>query len=679
MDHIPRLSEVLYVGLCRKIGTPTEVAIRRDVMDMWEMIEKNKQIYTGTTYMFTGSYREGFRFDSSDMDVMFWNHSHKMISKVSQFSIYDTSKHTIILMEDTDTPPGFVILQLLTQPKDTYITSALVSLKGIGYLSNLLWRENNLQIIREYKGYHTVESHGPCSTGCHGNIEIDLAFCLKSIHWTKITSTWIERSLNYNWPPAFVLNEILKNGYHCVPIGNNILSPFYELEWRLSFSQAEQKLVCTMNHTQFLCYGLLKIFLKEVIKDSIDEPLLCSYHIKTTMFWIIQLETIQWCPNNLLNCFWKCFKYLVHCVYRGVFPNFFIPQNNMFLNKIIGSARGFLFEQLNQYYRMGVSCLLLSPTLRSILEPALRTPSFAVHFLEGHVKSDVEIDYHCRFEIFSLSFSNMTYQEMFTQLKSIERLLQFLFSPCQTLTLQCCTAQILIDMVFIAAHSSFCNTHKEMFALERTFCNILKLAGSIGCDSDLLYLALYYYRIGRYHGTIRLIHFIRKRLSQPFIFYNLRDEQRYKSVCRLSPSGRMKMARAKDLVLNVGVLYIPELLLEQQEAKNSGELSLFISPFLTLEWLSVLSYYRLGNRPQCQQSLSDLKTLLLYDDGRHIPTDHRDLAWQILGICQHLVGDLLGALQSYQESLKKEPCHRIQEATEARIKYTEMQLHRHIL
>ncbi|XP_061182367.1 uncharacterized protein LOC133190693 [Saccostrea echinata] len=678
MDHIPRISEVMYVGMCRKIGRPTEVAIRRDVMDMWEMIEKPLQTYTGDMCMFTGSHREGFRFDSSDMDVMIWNHGHKMISKVSQFSIYDTSKHTIILMEEnTDTPPGFVILQLLTQPKDTFITSALVSLKGIGYLSNLLWRENYLQITRENKVYHTVDSHGPCSTAYHRNIEIDLAFCLKSIHWTKITSNWIERSLNYIWPPAYVLNEILKNGYHCVPIGNNILSPFYELEWRLSFSQAEQKLVCTMNHTQFLCYGLLKIFLKEVINDSIDEPLLCSYHIKTTMFWIIQLETIQWCPNNLLNCFWKCFKYLIHCVYRGVFPNFFIPQNNMFLNKAIGS--GFLFEQLNQYYRMGVSCLLLSPTLRSILEPALGTSSFAVHFLEGHVKSDVEIDYHCKSEIFSLSFSNMTHQKKFTLLKSIERLFQFLFSPCQTLTLQYCTAQTLIDMVFIAAHSSFCRTQKEKFALERTFCNILKVAGSIGCVSDLLYLALYYYRIGRYHGTIRLIHFIRERLSQPFILYRFLRVQRYKSVCRLSLSGRMKMAWANDLKLDEGVVYIQELILEQQEAKKNGEYTLFISPFLTLEWLSVLSYYRLGNRSQYQQSLSDLKTLLLCDDGRYVPTDHRDLAWQILGICQHVGGDLHGALQSYQESLKQEPYNQIQKATEARLRIVEGQLQGNIL
>jgi hypothetical protein len=42
MDNICLLSEVVYSGLCGKIGTPTEVTIRRDVMDVEEMLEKHE-------------------------------------------------------------------------------------------------------------------------------------------------------------------------------------------------------------------------------------------------------------------------------------------------------------------------------------------------------------------------------------------------------------------------------------------------------------------------------------------------------------------------------------------------------------------------------------------------------------------------------------------------------------
>ncbi|XP_062593279.1 uncharacterized protein LOC134254771 [Saccostrea cucullata] len=496
MEHIPRLSEVLYVGLCRKIGTPTEVSFRRDVMDIEEMVGKPKDMLLrllSIPYSYSGSFREGFRLDSSDLDVMLWDQNHKMISKVSQAKIYNASKHTIILVEDSDTPPGFVRLQLLTETRDCFIRQTRVSFNDKFYLSNLIWRKEMLQMSNEY--FKNAKSHGPCITKSCAGTEIDEVYCLASIHWPKSALKWIERSLNYTWPPEFVIKEILNNGYHCVPIGSrptcDDLCVDQELEWRLSFSRAEKRLVNTMNHTQFLCYGLLKIFLKEVINDCIEKPLLCSYHIKTTMFWIIQFGTIQWYPTNLLNSFWKCLKYLIHSVNRGVLSNFFNSQNNMFANKVIGEERIFLLEQLNRYYKMGVSCLLLSPTLRAIVEPALVNPSFESPFADGHVKSVPDID-------------------------------------------------------------------------------------------------LYYTKM-----------------------------------------------------------------------------------------LSVLSYYRLGNQSQCLQSLADLK-ILLHDSDRCVSVCLRDISWQILGICQQVVGDLHGALQSYQESLKQEPFHKNQKAAEARIRYIKNQLHRNI-
>lgn len=46
-----------------------------------------------------------------------------------------------------------------------------------------------------------------------------------------------------------------------MPIGSKLIDDESELEWRLSFSLAEQQLVYLFNHTQFLCYGMLKTFL----------------------------------------------------------------------------------------------------------------------------------------------------------------------------------------------------------------------------------------------------------------------------------------------------------------------------------------------------------------------------------------------------------------------------------
>ncbi|XP_062616000.1 uncharacterized protein LOC134277694 [Saccostrea cucullata] len=388
MDHIPRLSEILYVGLSRfEIGTPSKVAIRRDVRDVEDLLHrkpKKRKNKCPVRLMLSGSHREGFRLNSSDMDYMSWVDCFKVINNLCQLRDYNPSIHHIMLMEDTDISPGFVRLQLLTPPRLNSLRFLIITLNDRFYISNLLWRQ---WIFHNFFSAHNLQNsylHGPCTSGYEGTIQYDHTLCVFCKYWPSTTGNWIKRCLGHVWPPENVLKDILNDGCHCVPIGSKCTTSRNDLEWRLSFSMAELKLVYSMNHTQFICYGLLKIFLKEVINKNVEEPLLCSYFMKTTIFWLIQVGHMNWCPNNLLKCFWMCFKYLILCVYRGKFANFFIPQNNMFLNKIVGVARESLLEQLYQYYRLGVSSLLLSPTLRSILEPALYDLTIVIPLSEGH-------------------------------------------------------------------------------------------------------------------------------------------------------------------------------------------------------------------------------------------------------------------------------------------------------
>ncbi|XP_062588849.1 uncharacterized protein LOC134250500 [Saccostrea cucullata] len=679
MNHIPRLSEVLYVGLCHKIGTPTEVAIRRDVKDIYEMIEKTVTIHTGYVMIKSGSYREGFRLTTSDIDQMHWFCDYKLITDTAQSQLYNTSKNIFVLMEDSHTPPGFVRLRLLTHPRHEIAISSIVFCNDGTYMSSRLWREYYFQALHK-KGINLekLKIHGPCaSSSSSGVIEFDDACCLASFTWPKLIRSWIERCQRHTWPSAFVLEKILKNECHCMPIGSKFESPYNDLEWRLSYSRAEEQLVCSMNHTQFLCYGILKIFLKEVINFRV-EPLLCSYFMKTTMFWMIQLGHIKWFPDNLIDCFWKCFKYLIHCVYREDFPNFFIPQNNMFMNKIVDDARESLLQQLYQYYRIGVSCLLLSPTLKSILEPALSSPSLEISAAEGEIISIADSDICGMTEIFKSSFSSQYIWESYLYLKLINTLSRFLLTPYQLLTLQYCTAQSLVSLAFKMANSTSCYTHKNIYNLDTIICGILRMAARLGPVSVLLYLSLYYYRTGRFDKTLHTTYITKERLSKTFILYNENvDRQLYnEAVGNRSLSRRMKIAWVHHVLSFTNTPCIEELCLEQCVSQHDGVPFFSVSPFVIVEMLSVLSHYRLGNRSQCLQSLTDLQTLLIYDDGTYVPLQERDLSWQILGICQQVVGDLHGALQSYEESLKQEPFHRIKEATDFRIKCVKQQLQR---
>lgn len=168
--------------------------------------------------------------------------------------------------------------------------------------------------------------HGPCRSGVlEGTLKYDEAYAFFSDFWPPPAALWKYRC--QSWPSSQVVNKIGRNVCHVVAIGHK-LGKHSDDEWRFSFFQAELKLVYLMNHTQFLTYGLLKLFLKKMINKGLkdEDQLLSSYHIKRVVFWAIQKNTQhEWCPQHFLTGFWICFKLLLKCVYDGTCPNFFYP------------------------------------------------------------------------------------------------------------------------------------------------------------------------------------------------------------------------------------------------------------------------------------------------------------------------------------------------------------------
>ncbi|XP_022340883.2 uncharacterized protein LOC111135259 [Crassostrea virginica] len=299
------ISESVYVGLCLKIGTPQLVAIRRDVADVRELLSNTKTRTDQSVRMLSGSRREGFRFKDSDMDVMYWSNNHRVLWDFSQATVYNTRTNCLILCDSSESPPGFTLLWLPLEEAHRLVLSSCIRINGALYISSAKHRDNTCTMIQQDS---TV--HGPCSSGRNGTLEYDHAHCFVSDFWPPSASSWTNRC--HSWPPPHVVDDIVGSGCHFVAIGHK-LGKHTDNEWRISFSQAEQKLVYAMNHTQLLTYGLLKIFVKEFNHGlSEEEKLLCSYHMKTAVFWAIQQNALaQWCPQNLLAGFWVCFKLLL--------------------------------------------------------------------------------------------------------------------------------------------------------------------------------------------------------------------------------------------------------------------------------------------------------------------------------------------------------------------------------
>nr|XP_034322924.1 uncharacterized protein LOC117688743 [Crassostrea gigas] len=662
---VQKLSESVYVGMCRKIGTPQQVASRRDIVDIRELLGNQRDVRRS---MWSGSMREGFRLHDSDLDTMFWHTNYRVIWEFSQSEYYNIHRQILILCDSSESPAGFTLLWLPLENAGQRVVSSCMRMNGGLYISSSKFREINRIIINPDD---TV--HGPCSSGTKGPLEYDDAHCFVSDVWPPSASSWIDRC--HSWPPPHVVNDIVRNGCHFVAIGHK-LGNHEEIEWRISFSQAEYKLVYSMNHTQFLTYGLLKLFLKEIINNGLrdEDKLLCSYHMKTAVFWAIQQNTLpHWCPQNPLAGFWVCFKLLLKWVYEGICPNFFIPENNMFLSKIHGQAQTSLFRRLYGLYEKGIALLLHSPSIRSSIIDVLCNPKLTVCTDEHTLISEAEFDVELFSEIYiSDGLNTSDLQHCMKYLHTVEQLIDSPLTQYQVVSLQKYTAIILQCTVFIL-NNMYTNTgvNKQVYIADKLSRHMLKLAAKFGFVSDMLYIAMYYYKTLRYREALSVIEMTKVKLVQPYLMYRHHvDRERYtEAVGGQSWSTKMRQTVAKNITLENEISYISELLPEQHSGTQNRAPALFIPPNVLLHMLEFLCSRHVDTM-RAQAALDDLQVLVHHDQGLYICNLFRDISWEILGICQQMAGNLQAALYSYQQSLRQEPfhnIHKIQTATTERI------------
>ncbi|XP_062574835.1 uncharacterized protein LOC134236674 [Saccostrea cucullata] len=671
---IQRISESVFVGLCRKVGTSQLVAMRRDVVDIWEMVRNQVTTSDVFSMMVSGSYREGLRLKGSDVDTMYWLNDHRVIWDLSQSQYYNTHRQTLILCDCSDSPPGFTLLCLLSPSTYGNMQAACVGMNNRYYISSSKHRQI---FLSESPLLYNNTLHGPCASGTFGTQEYDAAHCFISDFWPPSASPWIDRC--HSWPQPHVVDDIVKNGCHFVAIGHK-LGNHEDHEWRISFSLAEQKLVYVMNHCQFLNYSLLKLILTEIINNGVgdDDKLLCSYHMKTAVFWVIQQNTIpHWCPQNILGGFWVCFKLILKWVYEGVCPNFFIPGNNMFLSKIHGIKQQQLFVRLSELYEKGLAFLLGSPSIRSCIIDVLYNPRNSICTDDHTLISEVGFDRNLFNEIKQryVVTTKLNIQICIRYLHTIEKMIGSpLLTQYQVLKLQYITAKVLQDTAFMFHIEMYTPDNKPSYRADKMSCHMLKLTARFGCITDMLYIAMYYYKTFRYVEALSIIEMIKVKLTQPYVMmigYNVGRAMYTEAVGGQSWSTKMRQAVVGNIILINRIHYISELIPEQQSALQR-DMSLLYIPHLVMLYMLEILCYRHVDKMQAQTALDDLQTLVHYDQGQLIHLYLRDISLQILGICQQVTGNPQAALYSYQQSLRQEPINNIQTATEMRIQSLSM-------
>lgn len=168
--------------MCLELGTSTEVRMRREMSDAGEVVLGPVWCNGGMSVMESGSHREGFRLQTSDIDWMMWLSDHKVICDLYHIVYYSTPQHTMILMECKDLSPGFTRLKMITHSGEPGVKSSNITINGDIYVSSSLFRLRFLDLSRNTLDKSYIQN-GPCATVTDCGQETDQAFCLRPHHW----------------------------------------------------------------------------------------------------------------------------------------------------------------------------------------------------------------------------------------------------------------------------------------------------------------------------------------------------------------------------------------------------------------------------------------------------------------------------------------------------------------
>ncbi|XP_063414368.1 uncharacterized protein LOC134696470 [Mytilus trossulus] len=619
------MSISLHQYLCKfLVGTENHVKIIRQMNTVCDNLS-NDDISVQIT---SGSFGEGLQMRGSDIDVMLVLRFIEVHDNITTIAFNPTKTYFILMTDNTNS--SFAMLRLVSSPHRRLVESC-ETFQGNYYLSSALFK-------RLFLSEFCPVEHGPCVSDKHSYT--DYAPCLHSRSWVKTASRWIVKS-NNPWPNENTKQMIINHGVLFVPIGSKE-SANEKLEWRMSFSVGEKLLMYTFSHTQLLCYALMKILLKDVINtNSRCKDLICSYYIKTIVFWISEeLQPSVWTPDNLIQCFMRCFSRLIYCVQYQVCPHYFIPENNLFENKIEGIDRNNLIDTLSVLFSYGWRCILFSDQISDgpiLLNNIQNYQSFLYYDdLNKLLKSSTSI------RVSSLTDKHYNFcRSVHTIISCNSKKLKFIHEYFMSwiCNLKC-------QSIYVSSTIRNKNQYKQ----HKTCLSYLLMSTNHDSVSGWLMLASFFYKGNQYKKSLILILYALSKCTLDKLIRGTELTAMQRLLVKWHLIYKQRVVRSLKFMLVDHVnfatsAFIPmELLIVE-----SG---FVIPPVVYAHFLSFLCHYHLNNVRECQISLRDLQLTIAEDYFMGEDIFPKAFSKYCLGTALQLIGDHLSAKQAFTETVQ---------------------------
>ncbi|OWF48185.1 uncharacterized protein LOC110453386 [Mizuhopecten yessoensis] len=648
-------SWILHHILDRYIGSRKLVAVRRKLTFVKEQIMNCRGGKCNTSYV--GSLSEGIQMKGSDIDIMFVDTHVIVLCPEQCISTRLDSTKTVFIMRDADSRPGYVHLELvnLGQTCNPSYIQCLVLVRDALFISSEIYS----RVLADEVGAisnKTLETNGPAfranntQNNCARDIDSVISFPCTS--WPREANEWVSRTRMYEWPGSDLRDQIVQGGCHLVSVGDRT-SPDTFLHWRISFVCAEKKLIHSLSHVQFLVYGLLKNFLKQIshsfgqqIKDA---DIISSYIMKTTVFHAVESTPCSlWQERNTFFCFMLCLNILIAWVNTGHCPNYFIKSNNMFLGTVHGENQQNILRILIELHDKKWNCL----SVGTVIQPSigLRINSVQNGEWEYVLPPPTQSEQECDMLIFSTLFS---FENKSASLPVALTLLSKSKSDIDEFIGYICTVFALSDTgVDTFEKHVAAKGNKEKYKYLRK-CKDLLAPLSLVCTSPgQLTLATYYYQTGNYVKTLEMC----RNMVSSFKIYvgdfaTFRDKDRYEHLyCGRGYTLLHKCQGACASLLHIKQSHLSFCLsqLHKELINLRGIHDLLIPPLPYAVFLSFLCYHELGDTRRRNEALIHLRALK-YDEEQGCY--YYWIVNNILGKCYEMVGDTSRALREYRDSL----------------------------
>ena len=224
------------------------------------------------------------------------------------------------------------------------LTGVDLIIKGIGVsmTSNVV---SGPAIMTQYLNYYSSSCDYVYSLWCH--------------EWPKEAKDWLKRCRYHGWPTIDTISDVVRHGCHVVYVQHRDCRTD-KAQWRLSFSLAEVILLQSWTKIQQIVYHLLRYFAKrELIQKECpkEEQILCTYHLKTLMLWTCEeMSPEWWISSSIITICCDLLKRLSEWLKRGYFPNYFIPEANLFHESSNYALLDKTERRLNEFVRSGFIC-----------------------------------------------------------------------------------------------------------------------------------------------------------------------------------------------------------------------------------------------------------------------------------------------------------------------------------